>query len=207
MSANKKIPIEKIEKFIYQKQEWIEKSINKIEKRNKIRKENNNNKYIQGENILILGNNYKLNVITFDKSDKNIKNKIEIINNEIYLYIEIKDEYNIIKKEKIINKFLFNIAEKLFETSLEENLELLKEYKIKKPQLVIRKMKSRWGSCNILKQKITINYDLIKTPKELLDYVILHELIHFLCKAHNKKFYSFMDIYMPDWKRKKKDIK
>lgn len=207
VSANKKIPIERIEKFLYEKQDWIKNSINKIKTKNKIKNENINNKYIQDENILILGNKYKLNVLEIeDKVYKNTKNKVEVNNNEIYLYIASKDKDNFLHKEKLMNKFLLKIASDIFQKSLEENLDLLKEYNIKKPQLIIRKMKTRWGVCNRQKQKITINYDLIKTPKELIDYVMLHELIHFLCKGHDKKFYNFMDIYMPNWKRKKKII-
>ena len=72
--------------------------------------------------------------------------------------------------------------------------------------MIIRKMKSRWGSCNRSKKKITINYELVKVPKDCLEYVILHELLHLKERTHNSAFISYMDLYMKDWRAVRKEL-
>jgi len=64
-------------------------------------------------------------------------------------------------------------------------------------------MKARWGSCLRDSQAILLNFELIKAPKYCIDYVVLHELIHFVHKNHDQKFYSFLTSLMPDWKKRK----
>jgi len=63
----------------------------------------------------------------------------------------------------------------------------------------VRKMKSRWGTCMIGKKRIWLNLRLAMLPPECLDAVAVHELCHFFESGHNRKFYSLMDKYYPDW--------
>lgn len=95
-------------------------------------------------------------------------------------------------------------SEVIFVDSLKKMYELIKPYNIDFPHLNIRKMKSRWGSCQPRGNRITLNSTLIMTPRDCIDYVTLHELIHFIYKNHNDDFYSLLNILMPDWRNKKK---
>ncbi|WP_370981350.1 M48 family metallopeptidase [Agaribacterium sp. ZY112] len=70
-----------------------------------------------------------------------------------------------------------------------------------------RKMRSRWGSCNINKQKVTLNTELVKYGQDCVEYVLVHELIHLLERYHNKRFYSFMDRFLPDWRLQEQKLK
>lgn len=63
----------------------------------------------------------------------------------------------------------------------------------------VRKMRTRWGSCNIHRKKIWLNFDLIKKSRESLEYVVVHELTHLYERYHNARFYALMDKYLPDW--------
>jgi predicted metal-dependent hydrolase len=65
-------------------------------------------------------------------------------------------------------------------------------------------MKARWGSCYRKDKVIILNLELIKAPKYCIDYVVLHELIHFKYKNHDNNFYTFLSSLMPDWKKRKK---
>lgn len=67
------------------------------------------------------------------------------------------------------------------------------------PEWSIRLMRSRWGSCNPLKKRITLNLQLVHYPLACLEQVIVHELIHFFESGHNQRFYHMMDHYMPNW--------
>ena len=69
-----------------------------------------------------------------------------------------------------------------------------------------RKMKSRWGSCNS-KKVLTFNTELIKIKKELIDYVVVHELAHIQHMNHSRKFHDLVDKYLLDSKRYRKELK
>ncbi|HHL3492788.1 TPA: M48 family metallopeptidase [Legionella pneumophila] len=71
--------------------------------------------------------------------------------------------------------------------------------KIKINQWGIKKMKTRWGSCNPRAQRIWLNLNLIKKPLECLEYVLVHEMVHILEASHNKRFYALMTHFMPKW--------
>ncbi len=65
----------------------------------------------------------------------------------------------------------------------------------------IKKMKTRWGSCNIAAHRIWLNLELIKRPVLSLEYVLMHEMTHLLERYHNAHFYALMDGFMPDWRQ------
>lgn len=67
----------------------------------------------------------------------------------------------------------------------------------------IRRMKTRWGSCNVRAARIWVNLALIRLDPVFLEYVVVHELIHLLEPKHNKRFYGFMDRFLPDWRSRK----
>jgi predicted metal-dependent hydrolase len=64
----------------------------------------------------------------------------------------------------------------------------------------VQHMKTKWGSCNPLASSIRINTELAKKPKECLEYVVLHEMVHLLEPTHSSKFIGIMDRFMPHWR-------
>ena len=64
----------------------------------------------------------------------------------------------------------------------------------------IKRMKTRWGTCNIAKRRIWLNLELAKRPEECLEYILVHELVHLLEPGHSKKFYAHMDRLLPEWR-------
>jgi predicted metal-dependent hydrolase len=67
-------------------------------------------------------------------------------------------------------------------------------------ELRIRQMRTRWGSCNARARRICLNLELIRKPPRCLEYVLVHELVHFFERRHNARFYGFMDELMPAWR-------
>lgn len=67
-------------------------------------------------------------------------------------------------------------------------------------------MKTRWGSCNPEARRIWLNVQLAKHPVACLDYVILHELAHFVERSHGPKFVAVLDEYMPTWRSVRKEL-
>lgn len=79
-------------------------------------------------------------------------------------------------------------------------------YVPQKPVLVLRSMKTRWGSCTPGKCKITLNRALLKTDERCIEYVLAHEFTHFLHPDHSKRFYAFLERMMPDYRERKKHL-
>ena len=72
---------------------------------------------------------------------------------------------------------------------------------------VVKQMKSKWGSCNISRKRICLNLELVKRSEQCLEYVIVHELVHLKERLHNKRFYAFLDTYLPNWKKYKFELR
>lgn len=66
--------------------------------------------------------------------------------------------------------------------------------------VTVRRMKTKWGSCNPVSKSILLNTDLAKKPRECLEYIVVHELVHLLEPTHNERFIKLMDDQMPKWK-------
>ena len=73
-------------------------------------------------------------------------------------------------------------------------------------RVTIRKMQTRWGSCNSKKGYVNLNLNLIEKPLELIEYVVLHELTHLIFPHHQKSFYEFIACVMPDFKEREKAL-
>lgn len=90
---------------------------------------------------------------------------------------------------------------------LSENFLLFADYKIPFPTLKVRKMNSRWGSCNVVKKIVTLNSRLYFKEDYLIKYVVLHELSHLVYADHSQNFYAVLKSVMPDYKRAEKLLK
>lgn len=73
-------------------------------------------------------------------------------------------------------------------------------------ELRIRRMKTRWGSCNIRVGRIWLNLALAHAHPQLLEYVVVHEMVHLLEAGHNRRFYGFMDRFLPSWRVSKDQL-
>jgi predicted metal-dependent hydrolase len=64
----------------------------------------------------------------------------------------------------------------------------------------IKKMKTKWGCCNVAAGRFWINLELAKKPMQCLEYIVVHELVHLMERHHNEPFTGLMDTYMPNWR-------
>ena len=95
---------------------------------------------------------------------------------------------------------------KVFKERLEYNYHLFEE-KIPFPKLKTRKMKTRWGVCNKRDDSVTLNSKLIRYNIKEIDYVIIHELSHFVHFDHSREFWNTVEKYMPSYKKSIKVLK
>lgn len=73
-------------------------------------------------------------------------------------------------------------------------------------KLFLQRMKTRWGSCNAQSGHIRLNTELVKKPKELLDYVVAHELMHLIDPTHGERFLTLLDEHVPDWREARAEL-
>jgi predicted metal-dependent hydrolase len=71
---------------------------------------------------------------------------------------------------------------------------------VKVNRVFVQKMKTKWGSCNSRRRSIRLNTDLAKKPRECLEYIVVHEMVHLLERRHNDRFVALIDRQMPQWR-------
>lgn len=120
--------------------------------------------------------------------------------------IIIGDEKILVPKDFNINKWYQKESKKVFQDELDKIYNIF-PYNIPYPTLTIRKMKSRWGVCNVKTKRITLNLELIKMDIKYLDYVIVHELSHLVYANHQKDFWSLVFKVIPNYKEIRKEMK
>ena len=70
----------------------------------------------------------------------------------------------------------------------------------------IKKMKTKWGTCNTAAKRIWINLELAKKPLECLEYIVVHEMVHLLERSHNARFIAYMNQFLPQWRNLKEEL-
>ncbi len=197
VSAPEKAPYDFIEQFVQKKAPWI---INKIWQLDQKRLLNRDKKYNNGENIDYLGRQYRLTVIPASGRE-------EVYLNQDCLYLLVRDSDDFARKEELLGAWFREQAEIVFHDSLDRMLALVNRHvQLDRPRITVRTMKTRWGSCSWNRQRITLNTRLISFSAEYIDYVVLHELAHFIYQKHDQAFYGFLSLLMPDWKEKRKRL-
>ena len=113
---------------------------------------------------------------------------------------EVSDGKIFVKDMKTLEKWLKKETKRIFVERLEYNYNLFDE-DIPFPKLKIRSMKTRWGVCNKRDNSVTLNSKLIKYSIHEIDYVIIHELSHFVHFDHSREFWETVRMHMPDYKK------
>ena len=181
-----------IENFIRSKEEWIKSVLKKVED---VKEKQKGFEYKNGEIHKFLGKEYNLIVRIGNFNGVSLKNDAK--SNVMILTVNENIFENADEKKKVMEKWYFENAKKLFLKFMEKWLEILNEHVEK---VAIKPMKTRWGSCNYVKKYINLNTELIKRTPFEIEYVILHELTHLKYPNHGKGFYNYIERYMPNYK-------
>ena len=154
--------------------------------------------YVTGENHYFLGRRYRLNVI-----EQNGPSRVDVGNNGT-LDLFIREGGDLAQREKVFSawyrKELKSLARPLVENWAHTMGLPVPEYRIKR-------MKTRWGTCNIGARRIWLNLELIRKPRHCTEFIIVHELVHFYERLHNDRFSSLMDEYLPQWRLYRDELK
>lgn len=191
VTAPEKAEFDKIQDKVSSKSRWILKQLRKFEKYQPLSKSKD---FVSGETHLYLGRRYRLKVQKAKEESVKLKGK--------YLQVKVKDLF---KTEEVVLEWYRSKAKMHFSTILNNLIPQFEKHDIKIKELVIRKMKKRWGSCT-KEGVITLNLHLIKAPTRCIKYVILHEICHLIHHKHDAEFYRLLNSKMPNWEKWKERL-
>jgi predicted metal-dependent hydrolase len=178
--------VEKKARWIYQKQSAFLKQKENISVKN----------YTHGEIHYFIGTPYSLNII-----ETKGRNNVVLVDEQIHIFTKITSSQAV---KSLLLSWYKTQAHDIFNQRIDKLLPLTTWVK-EKPNLSIRLMTKRWGSCSS-KGKINLNLHLIKASVTLIDYVLLHELCHIAEHNHSANFYRLLQHVLPNWKSLKKEL-
>lgn len=186
IAAPERMDLDTIRVFAINKLKWIKKqqAIFKNQKRETPRE------YISKESHYFKGKRYLLEVIEHSNPPK-----VVLKHNTIQLYIKTNTSFE--KRRAILEEWYREQLKNLLPSITSKW-----EHKIgvQANAFGIRKMRTKWGSCNTEKKRIWLNLELAKKPVECLEFIIVHELVHLLERNHNERFVGYMNEFMPKWR-------
>ena len=153
--------------------------------------------YVGGETHYYLGRQYRLKIVESNTDDVVLRRGI--------ICVYTKNRRHSSRVKTLLEKWYREKARVKFEERLSLCLEKAKRHGFERPDIQIRNMKTRWGSCT-RKGAIILNTHLIKAPSHCNDYVIMHEMCHLKYFDHGKQFYNLLVKVIPDWQKRKKRL-
>jgi predicted metal-dependent hydrolase len=188
-----KVEDETVKQIVLTKMAWIKRQQKKFGSQERQTKR----EYVSGESHYFMGNRYRLNVIpTEEKPRIEIKRKTRI---DMY----IKPQTSTEKREELLDAF--------YRQALKNQIPpLLAKWEektgLKPSEIRIKKMKTKWGTCNQKKQRIWLNLELAKKPARCTEYVFVHEMVHLIEKNHTEKFKTILKELLPNWQQAKTEL-
>lgn len=198
VTAPKRVTKKYIYELIEKRKDWIE------EKKEDIKKKSiydiSKKELVSGDEIYYLGRRYLLKVV------KSREENIILDGKMMYMYVNIKEKEefkksDIRRKHNLLDIWYKKEALKLFDTLLKKYCSIMN---LEINSFTVKKLKSKWGSCDVIKKHITFNLELMKYPQSAVEYIVIHELAHLIEANHSKKFHNIVSLYMPEWKKEKK---
>lgn len=194
LSAPTGTPESWITEYLTSKTPWIEEKMDLFVQTRAVEKEEH---FISGSSTRILGRQLTMQV------HKARRKKIIREDSILHVFTPETEQQKI---DKQVSNWWQKTAKQYFQDVVDRMYPIIEKHGIVRPTVCVKKMTTLWGSCSRKNQKVNLNYYLYKASVPCVEYVILHELAHFLYPYHNKDFYDFITIHMPDWRDRKKQL-
>jgi predicted metal-dependent hydrolase len=146
---------------------------------------------VSGESHYFLGRRYRLSVIPHDGAPKVLIRKKLI---ELYL----RQGTDARQRERVLHRWYRQQLKEMIPPLVVKWQEILG---VRIAESGIKKMKTRWGTCNPDARRIWLNLELAKKPSQCLEYILVHELAHLVERHHNDRFISLMNRHLPNWRQ------
>jgi len=179
------MPVHVIERMVLARQKWILRQQTRLRSRPQTTVPD----FVTGETHFFLGQPFSLEVVEFRGPQG-----VSLKGNVMELRIRPGRAANV---EPVLQTW--------YRSQLKERIPFLLEkwhpvMNVEAHEWGVRRMRTRWGTCNTSARRIWLSLELPKQPESCLEYVVVHELGHLIEPSHNARFWSIMDHYLPDWK-------
>ncbi|MEW6666834.1 MAG: SprT family zinc-dependent metalloprotease [Thermodesulfobacteriota bacterium] len=154
-------------------------------------------RFVSGETLAYLGRQYRLKV------EKGSKQPAKLLGRFLWVWIENKTDVQGI--QRAVESWYRNRAHEALGRFMEKCYAVASRHGVHRPQVVIRSMRTRWGSCSPTR-RITLSVRLVQAPVHCIEYVIIHEICHLKHHNHSKAFYSLLTRCQPDWRKRKEAL-
>lgn len=194
LSAPVGTPEKWIVEYLNDKMSWIEEKMDLFVQTRAIEKEEH---FVSGSSTHVLGRQLTIQVHSA------CRKQIVCEDGILHVYTPETDQPTI---DRQVNNWWQKASKEYFQDVLDRLYPIVEKHGVERPAICVKKMRTLWGSCSRNNQKINLNFYLYKASVPCVEYVILHELAHFLYPYHDKDFYDFITIYMPDWQYRKQQL-
>ncbi|MEI8234160.1 MAG: SprT family zinc-dependent metalloprotease [Verrucomicrobiota bacterium] len=150
-----------------------------------------------GESIRYLGRQFRLRIIRADQE--------RVVLGKLGIEVHVGHAASVAHAGKLLENWFDQRARTCVARRFAHCLELVRIHGIEASGFALRKMPKRWGSCT-LKGRLLLNPNLVKTPTQCIDYVIVHELCHLREHGHTPAFYRLLTKILPDWPKRKAQL-
>jgi predicted metal-dependent hydrolase len=172
---------------------WIRKQKAKFEGQERQTKR----EYVSGESHYFLGKRYRLEVVHEDSSPRvSLKGKNKII-------LQVRPNSTFGRREQVLLDWYRSELRNVSKEPLEV---WQKRIGVTVASWGIKRMKTRWGTCNQRAARIWLNLELVKKPVACIEYVVVHELVHLIENRHNDHFVDLMSRHLPKWRSAKEEL-
>lgn len=185
---------EQIHAAIKRKAPWIVRTLDKLEGYHPLPEPK---RYLSGETFMYLGRQYRLKV------ENGCAQPAKLLGRFLWVWVEKKTDVQSVKKT--LEAWYRKRAHETLGRYMEKCYAVASRHGAPKPAMLIRRMRTRWGSCSP-SGRITLNVNLVKVPVHCIEYVIMHELCHLKNHNHSRSFYSLLTRCLPDWQRRKEAL-
>jgi predicted metal-dependent hydrolase len=186
ISAPLRMGTDTIRVFAISKLGWIKQQQKKLQAQER----ETPREYLNRESHQVWGKRYLLRVVEEDAAPA-----VEL--QQRALLLRVRPGSNEGKKQAILDEW-YRGQLKAAVPPLVAKWERLLGVKVEK--FFVQRMKTKWGSCNSRGRTIRLNSELVKKPRECLEYILVHEMVHLLEPTHNRSFVALIDQFMPKWK-------
>jgi len=189
--APSKFPLSEVIDAVQSKARWIS---NKLDVMKEFHPLPMPHRYVSGETFVYLGRQYRLRVACGRRCPAKLRGK--------FLHVAVASPGDRCAIRALVEAWFRERAEDVFNRYLKQCLMVAKRHGISEPKLVIRNMRTRWGSCSS-SGCVTLNLRLVQAPVHCIEYVVMHELCHLVHHDHSPQFFRLLTRCMPDWKKRR----
>jgi predicted metal-dependent hydrolase len=149
---------------------------------------------VSGESHFVFGRRYRLRVVYGPGPAK------VVLRGKATMQLQVAEGASVEQRSRLLQRWYRQRLRERIAPLLEK---WQKALGVAPVQCGIKRMKTRWGTCNPAARRIWLNLELAKKPVQCLEYLIAHELAHLLERHHDERFVALMDEHLPDWKARR----